>query len=215
MGIAVFRLLTLLCSSLAILAAPAPAADWVYFDLGEVILTGTTTTGYTFVPGVIENLSQLHQAGYQIGIISNTPEAWGANCQAKFTFLQNFITPLLKEPKPFPWTSFNNVVLPPFDRYRKPQPFMFLQGLAQACPGRALYISESQSELDGAKKLGYATYLKSSSPVSWPSATAIKRLLDEQFHFAYPSNCDLQPSIAASLLEQDRSSGVAACTTIP
>jgi len=210
-----FRLLTLLWSSFALLAAPAPAADWVYYDLGEVILTGSAAAGYTFVPGVIENLSELHQAGYHIGIISNTPEAWGANCPAKFAFLQNFIAPLLKEPKAFPWSSFSNVVQPPFDRYRKPQPFMFLQGLAQACPGRTLYISETQGELDAAKKLGYATFLKSKTPVSWPNASMVKHLLDEQFHFDYPSNCDLQPTIAASLLEQDRTSGIAGCVSIP
>ena len=210
-----FRLMTLLLASLIVLTTPVRAADWVYFDLGEVILTGSPASGYTFVPGVIDEITQLHQAGYQVGIISNTPEAWGPDCHAKFTFLQNFIAPRLKEPVEFPWNDFSKVVQPPFDRYRKPQAFMFLQGLAQACPNRALYISETKNELDAAKKLGYATFFKADKSVPWPKVAELPHLLDEQFSFTYPSNCDLTPIIAASLLEQDRSSGIAGCVSTP
>ena len=198
-------------------AAPgrASAADWIYFDLGEVILTGAPATGYSFVPGALAALDDLHKAGYQIGMITNTPEVWGKTCSSKFAALRNFIKPRLKATEPpFPWQQFTSIIQPPFDRYRKPQPYVFVQGLAQACPGRALYIGETPVELAAAQALGYATWRKLPG-TEWPTAAAVQELLDTKFNASYPANCDLKPRLSASLLAQDRPAGIDGCLNSP
>ena len=100
------------------LAARAQAADWVYFDLGEVIVTGNPTDGYTFVPGAIDFLKALRAQGKKTAALTNIPEAWGTTCGAKFAKLKDFLGSRLHEPSPFDWSLFDAVLLPPYDRYQ-------------------------------------------------------------------------------------------------
>ena len=207
------KLVPIVWTLLTALPSAARAADWVYFDLGEVVLSGTPATGYSYVPGALSQLEALRAAGYQLGLITNTPEAWGATCQSKFSFLQSFVASGLKSPPLFPWAHFTYVIQAPFDRYRKPEPYMFLNGLAKACPDRALYISTKAAELTAAKALGYATWLKAPQQ-PFPSVEATGELLDG-FSFAYPDDCNLEAQIAASVLARDQGTTVAGCIAQP
>lgn len=175
---------------LACLAAPvqAKAADWVYMDLGEVIVTGNPTDGYTYVPGALDFLQNLRDAGLKLSLLSNIPEAWGATCDLKFTMLRQFLGSRLHEPDAFEWTRFDGIALPPFDRYRKPHQFMFVNALHHACPDRALFIGENANEIAVAKGLGMATHTIVEG-AALPTVAEIEHLLDNEFTFHQPEAC--------------------------
>lgn len=196
------RLLQVFFVALGLQAVEANAADWVYMDLGEVIVTGNPTQGYTYVPGALEFLQALHEEGFKLALMSNIPESWGTDCQVKLHTLEQFLGSRLNEPAPFDWTRFDAVVLPPFDRYRKPHQFMFTYGLARACPERAIFIGESQSEVDMAKGLGMATFHKDHG-VDLPKVDAVRDALAADFSFEHPAACDFEPLFAEILQPQD------------
>src|SRR5207245_1507645 len=87
---------------------------------------------------------------------------------------------------PFPWTKMDAVVLPPFDRYRKPHPYPFLRGLATACPGRALYIGELDTEVQAARAQGFAGYQKTTTDTPFPTVADVSTALDAQYTFTPP-----------------------------
>ena len=199
-------------------ARAADAADWLYFDLGEVIVTGNPTAGYTYVPGAMDYLKAMRLQGYKLALVSNIPESWGPSCGAKFANLQTFLGTRLHETIPMDWTLFDKVLLPPFDRYRKPHPFLFMRALLNACPGRALYVGEEQAEVSAAKGLGFATYKSSEQPGSsgpLPSLADVTTLFDEGFSFQDPAECDFSALIQGLLLPQDQAQGVQACEVTP
>lgn len=195
--------------------AVAEAPDWIYMDLGEVIVTGNPTDGYTFVPGALEALAAIRSQGKKVALMSNIPEAWGATCGDKFTTLQTFLGSRLNEPQPMDWTMFDAVVLPPFDRYRKPQPLIFVTALENACHGRAMFIGESEPELAKASELGFATFSKSSLEQSLPVGAELDQLLDEGFTFQHPADCDFSAALAEAHLPEDAGANIRACVVVP
>ena len=199
--------------SVLALSAKAEAADWVYFDLGEVIVSGNPTDGYTYVPGALDFLKALRLAGYKTAALTNIPEAWGATCGAKFDMLKEFLGSRLHEPVPFDWTLFDAVLLPPFDRYRKPHKYMFLNGLANACPGKALYIGENAPEIGIARALGLATFhMEPGLPL--PTVAHAAELIASDFTFVEPEQCDFQPLFQQVLLPADQGA-VSGCHVVP
>lgn len=199
-------------------AEAAPVADWIYFDLGEVIVTGNSTAGYTYVPGAIDYLRDMRQRGYKVALVSNIPESWGAACSAKFDGLKDFLGTRLHETVPMDWLQFDKILLPPFDRYRKPQRYLFMRALENACPGRALYVGENPGEIAAARNIGFATYHSSESPDSsgpLPDPATVVRLLDNEFSFAEPAGCEFNSIISSLLLPQDVQNGIDGCAIVP
>lgn len=184
-------------------ARASSAPDWVFMDLGEVIVTGNPTDGYTYVPGVLDLITSLKQAGLKIALISNIPEAWGASCDLKFAGLQQFLASRLNEPTPFDWPLLDRVILPPFDRYRKPQPLMFINALAAACPGRAVFIGEDPDEIKAASTIGFATIDTSLLAGGLPDVSGITQKIENEFNFAHPAACSFLPLIDQALEPQD------------
>lgn len=217
----VLCLLQLILAGFSAPASAEAAKDWLYFDLGEVIVTGNPTAGYTYVPGAMEYLSTMRAAGFKLALITNIPESWGATCGLKYQMLQTFLSDRLHEPAPMEWTRFDAVVVPPFDRYRKPHSFMFLVGLANTCPGRALYVGEVAGEIGTAKTLGYATFQTPSTgpgePVQspLPPLATVQHLLDTAFTFEQPEGCNFTDLFDPVLAPQDQPSGVAPCVIDP
>lgn len=199
---------------LAVLVAPtARAADWLFLDLGEVVVTGNPTAGYRYVPGVREYIAARRAEGLKIALLSNIPEAWGATCGDKFATLRTFLGSRLTEAEPFDWTMFDLVVLPPFDRYRKPQPLIFVSALEQACPGRSAFIGESVVEVAAAAELGFATFHKThEAPL--PEGEGLEAML-ATFQFQHPEGCDFDAAHAAVKLAQDADLDVRACSVVP
>lgn len=201
-------------------AMAAQASDWIYFDLGEVIVTGNPTTGYTYVPGAMESLTAMRAAGFKLALITNIPESWGATCEHKFASLKTFLGDRLHETTPMDWTKFDAVVVPPFDRYRKPHKFMFIAGLARACPSRTLYVGEVSQEIGVARGLGFATFQvpadvgsRLQSPL--PSVDLVRQLLATDFSFEQPADCNFDAIVGPILAPQDQDAGVAACAVDP
>jgi FMN phosphatase YigB (HAD superfamily) len=187
-------------------AAPAhadQAPDWVFMDLGEVIVTGNPTDGYTFVPGALDLIAGLKQAGIKVALVSNIPESWGATCDLKLAGLQQFLGSRLNEPMPFDWKSLDHVILPPFDRYRKPKPFIFMTALASACPGRALFMGEDSGEIQAAKDLGFATIDTSLQHGHLPSVDDIILKMESEFSFTHPAGCGFAALLEQTLEPQD------------
>lgn len=194
-------------------SAPAKAADWVYLDLGDVIVSGNPTDGYTYVPGALDFLKNLRDAGLKLALMSNIPESWGETCDLKLQTLEQFLGSRLNESAAFDWTLFDAVVLPPFDRYRKPHQFMFLQGLNLACPDRAIFIGENVNEVSVAKTLGLATFLKDDG-MDLPSVEKVQSLLDSDFKFQHPAECNFD-ALYAEVLQPPDIGNIAGCAALP
>ncbi len=200
---------------MACLAVPvqAKAADWVYLDLGEVIVTGNPTDGYTYVPGALGLLQGLRDAGLKLALMSNIPESWGVSCELKLSALKEFLGGRLNEPDAFDWARFDAIVLPPFDRYRKPHKFMFMHGLQNACPDRAIFIGENNGEIDVAKSLGFATFHKDHG-VDLPTVETVKQAIETDFSFAHPADCGFDALYEEIVLPADIGN-VLGCAAIP
>lgn len=176
--------------------------NWVYMDLGEVIVTGNSTDGYDFVPGALTLIADLRAAGTKVALVSNIPETWGAACSQKFAALKTFLDTRMNGPQTLDWTILDKVILPPFDRYRKPKTFMFVSALANACPGKSIFLGEDAAEIKAAKDLGFATY-NTEVEVNLPTVDQIDTLLNDDFSFPNPQNCDFDQLLNAQLETQD------------
>lgn len=213
-----FRPASLIVALFVLVAASRPvvaAADWIYLDLGEVVVTGNPTNGYTFVPGALEALAAMRADGKKIALLSNIPESWGPTCAQKFAALQTFLGSRLNEPMPMDWTLFDAVVLPPFDRYRKPQPLVFVSALHNACDGRAMFIGENDQEIAAASQLGFATFSKATVDQALPVGAELEALLAEGFTFEHPADCDFAAAFTQALLPQDAGTDIRACIVTP
>ena len=166
---------------------PAGAKPWVFFDLGEVILTGSPVKGYRYLNGANRWLRELKAQGYQLGLITNTPGAWSDTCQGQYEALREFIASRLVHPEPFPWQLFDLVVLPPSDPYRKPHPFMFVNGLEHICQEKVLFMGEDLQEVNMAAQLGLATLRVTTKP-RWPKNKELAAAF-AAFHYTYPEKC--------------------------
>lgn len=212
----------LIFCAIAMLFRPSPAMgeaaapDWIYMDLGEVIVTGNPTAGYRFLPGALEFLDELHASGLKVALITNIPESWGARCTAKVDNLKEFLQARIHgEDATYLsrvlWPRFDAVIVPPFDRYRKPQSLMFVQGLANACPGRALYLGENAAEIALATRLGYATRLMGKEV---PKVSELLHLLDANFNQVHPANCEYRSQLD-DVLQPDDQGVVTGCIVAP
>jgi FMN phosphatase YigB (HAD superfamily) len=182
--------------------AKAQDTNWVYMDLGEVIVTGNATTGYDFVPGALTLIADLRASGHKVALVSNIPETWGASCAQKFASLKTFLDSRMNGPQTLDWTILDKVILPPFDRYRKPKTFMFMAALANACPGKSIFLGESADEIKTAKDLGFATF-NTEVEGALPTLNQIDTLLNNEFSFPNPQDCGFDQLLNAQLEAQD------------
>lgn len=200
--------------SLSFVGATAHAADWLYLDLGDVIVSGNPTDGYAYVAGAREFVMAQRAEGRKIALLSNIPESWGATCDAKFATLKEFLGTRFHEAEAFSWTMFDAVILPPYDRYRKPKPFVFLSALGNACPGRAAYIGESAVEIDAAGGLGFATFHKEQGSTELPTGSVLENILGT-FSYVHPADCDFAMNLADVKEPQDADVDIQACVITP
>lgn len=177
-------------------------ANWVYMDLGEVIVTGNSTIGYKFVPGALQLIADLKATGHKVALVSNIPETWGTTCAEKYAGLKTFLDTRMIEPPTLDWTILDRVVLPPFDRYRKPKPFVFMTAMANACPGRAIFMGESEPEVAAAQQLGFAA-INTKNEIQLPGVQKIQDVLNTDFRFTHPQDCGFDAILNAYLEPQD------------
>ncbi len=137
--------------------SPTPLPT-VYLDLGNTLIDTTNAQHLTFMPGAAEYLESLQSRDFQLGIISNVPESWGQTHDEKVARLKQEIRKFWRAPQPFPWHFFSLILLPPLDKYRKPDPYLFVEALARGDYCTPYFLSEEGDEIDTARKVGINVY---------------------------------------------------------
>lgn len=132
---------------------------WVYFDLGDTVISTKDFSHLHYFKGAREYIEELKRQGLKIGIITNIPESWGQDYNQKLLALKKVIQDGWEEQTPFDWSVFDEVILPLNDSEMKPAPGMFMRALEKAGDCPSVYIGESIKEIATAKSLGMAAKL--------------------------------------------------------
>lgn len=185
-------------------ARSAAAQPTVYLDLGEVVVTEVPDRGLEYVEGIRDWIRSIQARGYEVALMTNIPASFGDTCLEKYRTLQDYVANRFLEPEAFNWGMFDTIIMPPFDRYRKPHPYQFVSGLAHACPDPAYFIGESESEVRMAEEWGYAASQVPAGGGGRPLPDEITDGFDENFDFPYPAQCDFDTYYQNILDPKDR-----------
>lgn len=176
--------LVLIVFSIAfVAAAEGPAKPLLYFDLGNSVVDTKTYdfAKIVYMPGAYDYVSQLKAAGFDLGLIVNIPESWGATRDEKLAALKTFVdSRWAKDEKPMLWGAFDlGILIPLHDSERKPAPLLFQEAKSyadEACRF-AIYLGEDKDEVDAAIKVGLKGYQLGSEPAAfYPSIDALLNL---------------------------------------
>lgn len=132
---------------------------WVYFDLGDTIVSTKDMNHLKYMKGAREYMEELKREGFNIGIISNIPESWGMNYDEKLQSLKKAISDGWDEESPFDWTIYDEIILPLKNSEMKPAPTLFIEAIKKATSCPSVYIGESPKEITAAKAVGMAAKL--------------------------------------------------------
>ena len=163
---------------------------WVYFDLGETIVSTKDMKHIKYMKGARDYMDELKREGFKIGIISNIPESWGMDYDEKFQSLKKVIQDGWDESQPFDWTVYDEVILPLKNTEMKPAPTLFLKAIerAQTCP--SLYIGESPKEITAAENVGMAAklYIATDEEIYIP-VEKVRSYIKINYHNDYDRDC--------------------------
>ena len=163
---------------------------WVYFDLGDTVVSTKDMKHIKYMRGAREYMDELKREGIKIGIISNIPENWGMDYDEKLQSLKKVIQDGWSEERPFDWTVFDAVILPLKNTELKPAPTLFLKAIinADSCP--SVYIGESPREITAARNVGMAAklYNETDLDIYIPIAN-VKSFIAENYHRDYDKDC--------------------------
>ena len=165
-------------------------APIMYFDLGDTIVDTKDMKHIHYYQGSLNYLLELKNKGYQLGMITNIPETFGSDYQAKLATLKKFIQDNWDDPIAFNWDIFDDIILPLKNIERKPSPALFEKAMLHAnnCP--ASYISESPTEISAASNTGLATHLfVMSDPEMYVPVSNIKAYLKSNYKKPYDEDC--------------------------
>ena len=158
---------------------------WIMFDLGETIVTSNhshdPTAKFHYLAGAQNYINELHAKGYKTGLIVNIPERWGNTAEIKMQMLKKFIIENWDDSIPFDWTPFEDlVVIPMFDRERKPAPDLFLKAIDLARSKNAvfLYQGEDEAEIKASKSLGIPSFQVGVEPGFYLESTKIEDFIN-------------------------------------
>ena len=144
------------------------SAPRVFFDLGETLIdTATFKFAKVFyLPGARDYLEALRARHVALGLITNLPESWGVDEAAKFSKLVAFVKDPWTDaaaPSGFDWNFFEreHILLPPNDKLRKPDKFLFEKALniARDDGCKALFQGEDEAEVNAAKAAGMEAFM--------------------------------------------------------
>jgi len=148
---------------LPLLAAPAAAAQpqhpWAFFDLGKTLISHSPDyKDMKWIPGAREYIKDLKARGFHLGMLINWPGDEGNGNAEKLQLVKKFLYDGWNDPAPFDWDSFEVVLFPPKDEYRKPNPYLFKQAVKMAGYDGAVYQGEDAVEMAAAKKAGLPSH---------------------------------------------------------
>lgn len=163
---------------------------WVYFDLGDTVVSTKNMNDIKYMRGAREYIEDLKREGFKIGIISNIPENWGMGYDEKLLTLKKVIQEGWSEERPFDWTVFDEVILPLKNTEMKPAPTLFLKAIlkAESCP--SMYVGECPKEIVAAQNIGMAAklYVEQESEAYLP-VDRIKSFLASNYQREYDKDC--------------------------
>ncbi|MBC7387188.1 MAG: HAD family hydrolase [Cryobacterium sp.] len=158
-------LIALGLQSFATRRATACLKPWVFFDLGNTLVTANPGKPMSYLPGAHEYVRQLKRRGFRIGVISNVPESWGHSSKTKVEKMKKtLMAEWSRDPleDPMDWTDFSDALIfvPPRENYRKPAPYLFRAALSQVileegetrC--KVVFQGDDATEVETAKKEG-------------------------------------------------------------
>lgn len=163
---------------------------WVYFDLGDTVVSTKNMKDIKYMPGAREYLEELKTEGFRIGIISNIPETWGMDYEEKLMTLKKVIQEGWSEEQPFDWSVFDEVILPLKNTEMKPAPTLFLKAIqkAQSCP--SMYVGESAKEIAAAREIGMAAKLYHEQELEpYLPVREVKNYLAGNYRLDYDEEC--------------------------
>ena len=163
---------------------------WVYFDLGDTIVSTKDLKNIKYMKDAREYLENLKHEGFKIGIISNIPENWGMDYDEKLSSLKKFINGGWSEDRPFDWSVFDEVILPLKNSEMKPAPTLFLKAInkAESCP--SVYIGEGPKEIAAARELGMAAKLfVETDKENYIPVMQVKSFITNNYHREYDKDC--------------------------
>ncbi len=165
-------------------------APVMYFDLGDTIVDTKDMKHIHYYQGALNYLLELKSKGYQLGIITNIPETFGSDYNAKLLTLKKFIGDNWDDSITFNWDIFDDIILPLKNTELKPSPVMFEKAVEHGnnCP--VSYISESPKEITAASNTGLATHLfVMNDPDMYVPLNNIKTYLKDNFKKSYDEDC--------------------------
>lgn len=180
-----FSLLGVLFATMAHAKAPV-----MYFDLGDTIVDTKDMKHIHYYQGALNYLLELKSKGYKLGMITNIPETFGKDYDAKLLTLKKFISNNWDDSITFNWDIFDDIILPLKNTELKPNPVMFEKAIAHAnnCPASS--ISESPKEITAAIDTGLATHLfVLSDPVMYVPVDNLKTYLTDNYKKPYDEDC--------------------------
>jgi phosphoglycolate phosphatase-like HAD superfamily hydrolase len=184
------NLMVLVASLLSFKVFGAEKKPWVYFDLGDTIISTKDMNHLKYMPGAREYMDELHREGFKIGIISNIPENWGMDYEEKLQSLKKVISEGWDEERPFDWGAYDEIILPLKNTEMKPTPTLFLKAImkAESCP--SMYIGESQKEVNAAINAGMAAKIfKETDESIYIPVLEVKGFIKDNYRLDYDKNC--------------------------
>jgi phosphoglycolate phosphatase-like HAD superfamily hydrolase len=159
---------------------------WVYFDLGDTVISTKDPKHFKYMNGAREYIEQLKREGFNVGMISNIPENWGIDYEEKLLTLKKYIQDHWDGDRPFDWTVYDEVILPLKNSEMKPSPTLFLKAInnAESCP--SIYIGENLQEILAAKDSGMSAKLYETT---YLPIEQVKTYIIENYHLNYDKNC--------------------------
>jgi FMN phosphatase YigB (HAD superfamily) len=159
---------------------------WVFFDLGNTLVSADPGESMHYAPGARDYVKQLRLRGFRVGMVSNVPESWGSSHKEKLSRLKRTVREeWSRDPaaKPMDWSDFSDalIFLPPGTEHRKPAPYLFRAALSQVvleegetrC--QVIFQGDDPSEVETARKEGMLGFVISKdSP--FPAIDELERL---------------------------------------
>ncbi len=163
---------------------------WIYFDLGDTVVNTKDMKHLKYFSGAKEYIAELKNRGFQVGLITNIPETFGADYEEKLETLKKLIHDGWDDQIEFDWGVFDHIILPLKNSELKPGPVLFQRALSKAGSCPSAYISENEKEIVAAKGHGFATKLfQESEREMYVPHDKLKNFLENEYQNKYEKEC--------------------------
>lgn len=173
-----------------ILQAEVEKSSWVFFDLGDTVVSSARANHMHYFQGTKEYIEELKRQGFRVGLMTNIPETWGRNYDEKWQSLKKYINDNWDGEDVFDWSVFDEVILPLNNGERKPAPPMYARALSFSADCPSVFIGDSALEVEAAIHMGMAGKIfKQEDSEFYIPIDKIKSYLKDNYHQKYDPQC--------------------------